>query len=82
MIALGYAREAVLHTVGLVDRSEFKRQQAPPGLRITGTAFGAGRRMPIARGQLRITHDPSRDINRDSSKSTCQVDFFVDQRNT
>jgi hypothetical protein len=32
----------------LVARSEFKRRQAPPGLRVTRKAFGQGRRMPIA----------------------------------
>jgi NAD+ synthase (glutamine-hydrolysing) len=31
-----------------VDRSEFKRQQAPPGLKVTSKAFGFGRRFPIA----------------------------------
>jgi NAD+ synthase (glutamine-hydrolysing) len=32
----------------LVKRAEFKRRQAPPGLKITDRAFGAGWRMPIA----------------------------------
>ena len=32
----------------LIDRNEYKRKQAPPGLKITGRAFGFGRRMPIA----------------------------------
>jgi hypothetical protein len=32
----------------LIERSEFKRQQAPPGLKITEKAFGIGRRFPIA----------------------------------
>lgn len=31
-----------------VDRNEYKRQQAAPGLRLTSKAFGVGRRMPIA----------------------------------
>ena len=48
IIAGGYAQEIVLDVVRRVDRSEFKRQQAPPGLRITTKAFGLGRRMPIA----------------------------------
>ena len=37
--------EWVVHTV---DRNEYKRRQAPPGLKITSKAFGSGRRMPIA----------------------------------
>lgn len=40
----------VRKVLGMVDRSEYKRQQAAPGLRITRKAFGAGRRMPIAQG--------------------------------
>jgi NAD+ synthetase len=34
--------------VRLIDRNEYKRKQAPPGLKIAGRAFGFGRRMPIA----------------------------------
>jgi NAD+ synthase (glutamine-hydrolysing) len=30
-----------------VDENEYKRRQAPPGLRVTGKAFGIGRRIPI-----------------------------------
>jgi hypothetical protein len=32
----------------MVDRAEYKRQQAAPGLKITEKAFGLGRRFPIA----------------------------------
>jgi hypothetical protein len=32
----------------MVERSEYKRQQAAPGLKISGKAFGYGRRFPIA----------------------------------
>jgi NAD+ synthase (glutamine-hydrolysing) len=32
----------------MVDKNEFKRKQAAPGLKITTKAFGLGRRMPIA----------------------------------
>lgn len=38
----------VLRVVRMIERSEFKRQQAPPGLKITEKAFGVGRRFPIA----------------------------------
>jgi hypothetical protein len=31
-----------------VDRNEYKRRQAAPGLKVTSRAFGVGRRMPIA----------------------------------
>jgi NAD+ synthase (glutamine-hydrolysing) len=33
--------------IGLVDRSEYKRRQAPPGIRISTRAFGRDRRLPI-----------------------------------
>jgi NAD+ synthase (glutamine-hydrolysing) len=32
----------------MVDRNEYKRRQSPPGVKITGLAFGRDRRMPIA----------------------------------
>jgi NAD+ synthase (glutamine-hydrolysing) len=34
-------------TIGMVDRAEYKRRQAPPGVKITPKAFGRDRRMPI-----------------------------------
>jgi hypothetical protein len=37
----------VERVVGLVDRAEYKRRQMPPGVRISGKAFGKDRRMPI-----------------------------------
>jgi NAD+ synthase (glutamine-hydrolysing) len=36
----------------LVDRNEYKRRQAPPGIRITQRAFGRDRRYPITSGFL------------------------------
>ena len=38
----------VQRVVSMVDRNEYKRRQAPPGVKITGLAFGRDRRMPIA----------------------------------
>lgn len=40
--------ELVQEVVGRVVRSEYKRYQAPPGLKVTAKAFGLGRRLPIA----------------------------------
>jgi NAD+ synthase (glutamine-hydrolysing) len=48
IIAAGYDPEVVKKIVKLVARAEFKRRQAPPGLKITDRAFGTGWRMPIA----------------------------------
>jgi NAD+ synthase (glutamine-hydrolysing) len=38
----------VRQIIGMIDRSEYKRKQAPPGLKVTSKAFGYGRRVPIA----------------------------------
>jgi NAD+ synthase (glutamine-hydrolysing) len=46
--ATGAPEELVRDIVRKVDRNEYKRQQAAPGLRITPKAFGVGRRFPIA----------------------------------
>ena len=47
LIADGFDRGAVDRVVQLVDRAEYKRRQMPPGVRISGKAFGKDRRMPI-----------------------------------
>ena len=44
----GFDVSLVQRVIGMVDRSEYKRQQAAPGLKITAKAFGHGRRFPIA----------------------------------
>jgi NAD+ synthase (glutamine-hydrolysing) len=44
----GYDLKLVLDVVHRIERSEYKRQQAAPGLKITHKAFGLGRRFPIA----------------------------------
>ncbi len=44
----GYDLSVVRAVVRMVERSEYKRQQAAPGLKITEKAFGVGRRFPIA----------------------------------
>jgi hypothetical protein len=38
----------VQRVIRMVDRAEYKRQQAAPGLKISPKAFGTGRRLPIA----------------------------------
>jgi NAD+ synthase (glutamine-hydrolysing) len=47
---LGLPADAVERAIALVDRSEYKRRQAPPGIKITPRAFGRDRRMPITNG--------------------------------
>ena len=45
---LGFLREDISKVVSLVDNSEYKRRQSPPGIKITSRSFGRDRRMPIA----------------------------------
>jgi len=47
IVAMGFDEEAVKRTVRLVDTSEYKRRQSPPGTKITPRAFGRDRRLPI-----------------------------------
>jgi len=47
IVALGYDRDMVMDIVRRVDGNEYKRQQAPPGLKVTSKAFGPDRRFPI-----------------------------------
>jgi len=48
IVAGGIAREVAESIIGRIDRNEYKRRQAAPGLKITLKAFGVGRRYPIA----------------------------------
>jgi NAD+ synthase (glutamine-hydrolysing) len=47
IVAMGFDEKVVEEVVWKVDHNEYKRQQAPPGIKITTKAFGSGRRMPI-----------------------------------
>jgi NAD+ synthetase len=48
IVANGVDRSVAEDIVGRIDRNEYKRRQAAPGLKITSKAFGVGRRYPIA----------------------------------
>jgi len=48
MIAEGLPEDAINRVVSLIERNEYKRRQAAPGLKVTSKAFGVGRRVPIA----------------------------------
>jgi len=50
IMAAGYTEADVKRAISLVDRNEYKRRQAPPGVKITPRAFGRDRRYPIATG--------------------------------
>jgi NAD+ synthase (glutamine-hydrolysing) len=47
IVNLGYKRDLVSSIIRLVDRNEYKRRQAPPGIKISEKAFGKDRRLPI-----------------------------------
>ncbi|MDX5895094.1 NAD+ synthase [Rubrobacter radiotolerans] len=47
IVALGFDEADVRRVVGLVDRAEYKRRQAPVGIKVTTRSFGRDRRMPI-----------------------------------
>jgi NAD+ synthase len=50
IVAKGFARETVLKIWRMLDLAEYKRRQAPPGVKITSRAFGRDRRYPITNG--------------------------------
>jgi NAD+ synthase (glutamine-hydrolysing) len=50
IVADGFDSDVVLRIAGMVDRNEYKRRQAPPGIRISRRAFGRDRRYPITSG--------------------------------
>jgi NAD+ synthase (glutamine-hydrolysing) len=47
LVAQGADRDVVRRVVAMIDRAEYKRRQAAPGIKITPKAFGRDRRMPI-----------------------------------
>jgi len=56
IVAMGYDRSLVQRVIRMVDQAEYKRRQAPPGIRITPRALGKDRRLPITN-----RHQPWRD---------------------
>jgi NAD+ synthase len=54
VIALGHDAATVRRVWRMIDRAEYKRRQAPPGVKITRRAFGRDRRYPITNGFTRF----------------------------
>jgi NAD+ synthase len=50
LVTEGFDRATVLRVWRMLDRAEYKRRQAPPGVKITRRAFGRDRRYPITNG--------------------------------
>lgn len=62
IVAAGHEPHVVADVLRKLHISEYKRQQAAPGLKVTSRAFGFGRRMPIAARQ--VAHEPPEDRDR------------------
>ena len=54
LVEAGYAHDTVARVWRMLDRAEYKRRQAPPGVKITARAFGRDRRYPITNGFTRL----------------------------
>jgi NAD+ synthase len=50
IVSRGYARETVVRVQRLLYNAEYKRRQAPPGVKITRRSFGRDRRYPLTNG--------------------------------
>jgi NAD+ synthetase len=50
LVKMGFNSDLVEDVIARVDRNEYKRYQAAPGLKVTSKAFGYGRRYPLSQG--------------------------------
>jgi len=60
IVAEGADPDLVEHIVTMIDRAEYKRRQAAPGIKITPKAFGRDRRMPITNRYRRTADEAAR----------------------
>jgi len=58
IVAAGFDAQTVKRVVRMVDRNEYKRRQAAPGVKISVRAFGRDRRYPITSGYSEVPADP------------------------
>jgi NAD+ synthase (glutamine-hydrolysing) len=68
LVAAGHDPATVTRVIQLVDRSEYKRRQAPPGVKITPRAFGRDRRMPLTSRYAADGHPPVQAAGRKSRR--------------
>ena len=66
LVAAGHDPPTVTRVIQLVDRSEYKRRQAPPGVKITPRAFGRDRRMPLTNRYAADGQPPARPSRKNS----------------
>jgi NAD+ synthetase len=55
LVQMGFDRKIVEDVIIRVVRNEYKRYQAPPGLKVTSKAFGYGRRYPLAQRYIKTS---------------------------
>lgn len=67
---MGFDESTVLKVASMVDRAEYKRRQAPPGIKITGRAFGKDRRLPITNLYLRGSRSATAEDSAAASSET------------
>ena len=72
LVARGFDPALVSQVVGWVDRNEYKRRQAPPGIRISPRAFGRDRRLPIT-NEFRPGEKPKRKSEKELSNQSKPV---------
>lgn len=58
IVGQGYDPDTVLRVWTLLDRAEYKRRQAPPGVKVTGKSFGKDRRYPITNAFVGVYRPP------------------------
>src|SRR6185437_5196900 len=59
IVDMGFDAATVQRVMAMVERAEYKRRQAPPGIKITERAFGRARRLPITNGYISSDTPPS-----------------------
>jgi len=59
LVRRGFEAAQVERVIGLVDRAEYKRRQAPPGVRISTKAFGRDRRLPLTNRYVSRAGEPA-----------------------
>jgi NAD+ synthase (glutamine-hydrolysing) len=59
IINAGFKKDEVDRVLQLVEQNEYKRRQAPPGIKVTSRAFGRERRYPITSGFSRVLKTPT-----------------------
>ncbi len=59
IVDMGFDAATVQRVMAMVERAEYKRRQAPPGIKITERAFGRDRRLPITNGYTSRATPPS-----------------------